>query len=90
MSSELSPGSAGKEYAESTDDRELGKKLDQYKVGEEVNCFVKMVSFMKPCKNVIANDTSNGTVDNGGTTVINHLFARNSSSNVFVHSLCIR
>ncbi|CAH3149742.1 unnamed protein product, partial [Porites evermanni] len=69
--SELSPGSAGKEDAESTEDRELDKKLDQYKVGEEVNCFVKMVSFIK-------------------TLIMPYLFAPDSSSNVFVHSLSIR
>lgn len=47
LSSELSPNSAGKEDTESTEDSEFDKKLDQYKVGEEVNCFVKMVSFIK-------------------------------------------
>ena len=47
LSSELSPGSAGKEDTESTEDCEFDKKLDQYKVGEDVNCFVKMVSFIK-------------------------------------------
>ena len=47
LSSELSPGSAGKEDTESTEDCAFDKKLDQYKVGEDVNCFVKMVSFIK-------------------------------------------